>query len=88
MKLPVIVECNAWTLPQERYNTQWVLENEVGIVLHNFREIENAVEKIIEPARLARYRANAAAMHNQAVFEIPGMMGQILERMPSANAAD
>jgi glycosyl transferase family 28 len=88
MKLPVIVECNAWTLPQERYNTQWVLENEVGIVLHHFREIENAVKKIIEPATLARYRANAAAMHNQAVFEIPGMMDQILERMSSANAAD
>jgi hypothetical protein len=88
MKLPVIVECNAWTLPQERYNTQWVLENEVGIVLRNFREIESAVAQIIEPATLARYRANAAALHNQAVFEIPGMMGQILERMPSANAAD
>ena len=88
MKLPVIVECNAWTLPQERYNTQWVLENEVGIVLRNFREIEGAVAQIIEPATLARYRANAAALHNQAVFEIPGMMGQILERMPSANAAD
>jgi 1,2-diacylglycerol 3-beta-galactosyltransferase len=51
MKLPVIVECNAWTLPQERYNTQWVLENEVGIVLRNFREIVNAVGKIIEPAK-------------------------------------
>lgn len=88
MKLPVIVECNAWTLPQERYNTQWVLENEVGIVLRNFREIESAVAQIIEPATLARYQANAAALHNQAVFEIPGMMGQILERMPSANAAD
>jgi Glycosyltransferase family 28 C-terminal domain len=88
MKLPVIVECNAWTLPQERYNTQWVMENEVGIVLHSFREIENAVTRMIEPATLARYRANAAALHNQAVFEIPGMMDQILERMPSANAAD
>ena len=88
MKLPVIVECNAWTLPQERYNTQWVLENEVGIVLHDFREIQNAVKKIIEPATLARYRANAATLHNQAVFEIPGMMGRILERVISANAAD
>ena len=88
MKLPVIVECNAWTLPQERYNTQWVMENEVGIVLHSFREIENAVTRMIEPATLPRYRANAAALYNQAIFEIPGMMGQILERMPSANAAD
>ncbi len=26
MKLPVIVERNAWTLPQERYNADWVTE--------------------------------------------------------------
>ncbi len=26
MKLPVIVELNAWTLPQERYNAEWVRE--------------------------------------------------------------
>ena len=38
MHLPVIVECNAWTLPQERYNTEWVVEKEVGVVLRNFTE--------------------------------------------------
>jgi len=38
-KLPVILECNAWTLPQERYNTEWVREKRVGIVLRNFRQI-------------------------------------------------
>jgi len=27
-KLPVILECNAWTLPQERYNTEWVRKSE------------------------------------------------------------
>src|SRR5436305_3363308 len=37
MKLPVIVERNAWTLPQERYNAEWVVQNQVGIVLKNFR---------------------------------------------------
>ena len=26
MELPVIVECNAWTLPQERYNAEWIVE--------------------------------------------------------------
>ena len=26
MRLPVIVERNAWTLPQERYNADWVRE--------------------------------------------------------------
>ncbi len=80
MHLPVIVERNAWTLPQERYNADWILENEVGVVLHSFRDIEKAVAQIIEPAALARYRSNTAAMKNQAVFEIPGFLNKILEQ--------
>jgi 1,2-diacylglycerol 3-beta-galactosyltransferase len=87
MKLPVIVACNAWTLPQERYNAQWVLENEVGVVLKSFREIVPAVGRMIEPANLARFRANAAGLKNRAVFEIPGMLEQILEKSGSAAQA-
>ncbi|HUO34971.1 MAG TPA: glycosyltransferase [Candidatus Acidoferrum sp.] len=87
MRLPVIVECNAWTLPQERYNAEWVLEKEVGIVLKSFREINPAVAQLIDPAALARYRANAAALHNRAVFEIPAMLGQILGRSRNACSA-
>ena len=87
MKLPVIVECNAWTLPQERYNADWVVEKQVGIVLRNFRKIDEAVAQLIEPAALARYRANAAAIHNRAVFEIPGILEQILERSRSSNTS-
>jgi hypothetical protein len=83
MWLPVIVERNAWTLPQERYNADWVLENEVGEVLESFREIVPAVARLIEPATLVRYRANAAAMKNQAVFEIPGILQTIFERSNS-----
>jgi 1,2-diacylglycerol 3-beta-galactosyltransferase len=90
MKLPVIVECNAWTLPQERYNTRWVLQKEVGIVLHNFREIQKAVAQMIEPATLARYRANAAVLRNEAVFEIPGMIEKVLQtsRHPGSHSAE
>ena len=80
MHLPVIVERNAWTLPQERYNADWVLENEVGLVLPNFRDIDKAVALLIEPETLARYRRNATAMKNQAVFEIPVFLQKILER--------
>jgi UDP-N-acetylglucosamine:LPS N-acetylglucosamine transferase len=80
MHLPVIVELNAWTLPQERYNADWILENEVGVVLNSFRDIEQAVAQLIEPAALARYRRNAAAMRNQAVFEIPSFLNKILEQ--------
>jgi Glycosyltransferase family 28 C-terminal domain len=78
MRLPVIVECNSWTLPQERYNCTWVLEKEVGIVLKNFKNIEGAAAQMIQPANLARFRSNAEALHNQAVFEIPDMLEKIL----------
>jgi UDP-N-acetylglucosamine:LPS N-acetylglucosamine transferase len=80
MRLPVIVERNAWTLPQERYNADWVLENEVGLVLPNFRDIDKAVALLIEPETLARYCRNATAMKNQAVFEIPAFLKKILEQ--------
>ncbi len=78
MKLPVIVERNAWNLPQERYNCEWVLEQGVGMVLPNFRGIGRAVEELLEPDTYARMRANAAALSNRAVFEIPEMLDRIL----------
>lgn len=78
MGLPVIVERNAWTLPQERYNCTWVVENEVGVVFKSFKNIESAVAKMIEPEILSRYRPNAQSLQNRAVFEIPDMLDQIL----------
>jgi UDP-N-acetylglucosamine:LPS N-acetylglucosamine transferase len=83
-QLPVIVECNAWTLPQERYNATWVVENQVGVVLRSFAKIDQAVANLIEPATLARYRAKAAALHNRAVFEIPEILEKIFERTQPA----
>jgi 1,2-diacylglycerol 3-beta-galactosyltransferase len=88
MRLPVIVERNAWTLPQERYNADWVLENEVGVVLDSFRDIEKAVAQMIEPAALARYRSNTEAMKNQAVFEIPNFLKKILEQSRAGAVAN
>ncbi len=78
MKLPVIITRNAWTLPQERHNAEWVLEKEVGLVLPGFRRIDQAVDRLLEPGALARYRANAAALNNRAVFEVPDLLARIL----------
>ena len=88
MHLPVIVERNAWTLPQERYNADWILENEVGEVLNSFRQIVPAVARLIDPATLTRYRANAVAMKNRAVFEIPDILQKILEHSHSSVKAE
>src|ERR1700691_5230543 len=45
-RLPVIVVRNAWTMPQERYNTQWVKDQGVGLVLESFRVVRPAVEEL------------------------------------------
>ena len=79
MKLPVIVERNAWTLPQERYNADWVVEKQVGIVVRSFRHITQAVGDLLAPETYRRFRANAAALENRAVFEIPDILQRILE---------
>ena len=80
MKLPVIVERNAWTLPQERYNTDWVREKGVGIVVDNFSEIRKAVSELLKPARLSELQQNVAKINNRAVFEIPDILQRILDR--------
>ena len=79
MHLPVIVACNSWTLPQERYNADYIVEKHVGVVLRNFRDIERAAGQLVEPSALARYRANTIALNNQAVFEIPTFLEKIFE---------
>jgi 1,2-diacylglycerol 3-beta-galactosyltransferase len=83
MKLPVILECNARTLPQERYNAAWVVEKQVGLVLRSFRHITRTVEALLDPANFARFHSNAAALNNRAVFEIPGMLREILAKSRS-----
>ncbi|HTA71243.1 MAG TPA: hypothetical protein VK776_23315 [Bryobacteraceae bacterium] len=80
MHLPVMVERNAWTLPQERYNTEWIREKDVGVVLKSFREIDTGVRTLLEPGNFARFRANAAAIKNRAAFEIPDMLDAILQQ--------
>ena len=79
MGLPVIIERNAWTLPQERYNTEWVREEKVGLVVSNFRQIEGAVAELLRPESLATFQSNIRRRHNRALFEIPEIFKRILE---------
>jgi 1,2-diacylglycerol 3-beta-galactosyltransferase len=77
MKLPVIVERNAWTLPQERYNAEWVRERQAGMVVTSFRGIDESVKELL--ASLDSYRESVARIENRAVFEIPEILAVILE---------
>jgi len=77
-RLPVLIECNAWTMPQERYNAEWVKEKGVGIVLKSFKDVAEGVKQMLEPATLAEFRKNVAAQENRAVFEIPEILARLL----------
>jgi len=74
-----VVERNAWTLPQERYNTEWIHEKQVGVVLPSFREIDAGLRELLDADNFVRFRGNAAAITNRAVFEIPEILASLLE---------
>ena len=72
--LPVIVECNAKTLPQERYNAEWVTEKGFGIVVSTFREIAPSVEHLLGPSTFEQFRKNVSAYSNHALQEVPAIL--------------
>ena len=79
MGLPVIIERNHWTLPQERYNADWVEEQKVGISLRNFKkEITGAVGRMLDSATRCEFVKHVKRQENRAVFEIPEILERIL----------
>jgi len=76
--LPVLVECNSSTLPQERFNTEWVTEKRVGIVIKSFGNVVPAVKALLEPGKLPALKRNVGALQNRAVFEIPEFLSSLL----------
>jgi UDP-N-acetylglucosamine:LPS N-acetylglucosamine transferase len=80
-RLPVIVVRNSWTMPQERYNTDWIRDNGLGMVLRSFRAIGPAVQEL--SGRLDEYAARVRRIENRAVFEIPQILARMLARHAS-----
>ncbi len=86
--LPLIVVCNAWTLPQERYNAEWIRSNRFGIVLRSFDDINRALAEMLGPG--AMFRPNVAQYFNCAVFEVVDILQQIMDEphLPVSGASD
>ena len=79
MGLPVIIERNYWTLPQERFNADWVEQQGVGISLHSFRhQIVDAVLRMVDPVKRCEFVKRVGEQKNRAVFEIPEILEKIL----------
>ncbi|HEU0106474.1 MAG TPA: hypothetical protein VFT38_09900, partial [Vicinamibacteria bacterium] len=81
-RVPTVVPCNAHTIPQERYNATFLAENELGVVVRQWREIPAAVSALAaDPVRRARMRRRLESLPpNRAVFEVL----EILDRELSA----
>lgn len=84
--LPVIVECNGKTLPQERYNAEWVAEKGYGIVVPSFREIAPAVKRLIQPAAFQEFSRNTGKYRNQALAEVSEILDRCFEKTQTPEA--
>ena len=78
--LPIIVECNGATLPQERYNAKWVTEKGYGIVVPSFKGIAIAVGRLLQNQNFTKFRRNVSAYSNRALFEVPVILENVLEK--------
>jgi 1,2-diacylglycerol 3-beta-galactosyltransferase len=86
MGLPVIVERNAWTMVQERFNTDWIAQNQLGIVLPSLRQIALAVSTMLDREQFLRLRAGVKALDNRAVFEVPEILAALISHHRAANS--
>jgi 1,2-diacylglycerol 3-beta-galactosyltransferase len=74
--VPVVVTCNAWTVPQERANAEWVRAEGLGLVARDWREMAAATVSLgASDERLGALRRRVACLpRNQAVFEALGII--------------
>jgi UDP-N-acetylglucosamine:LPS N-acetylglucosamine transferase len=76
--VPVVLTANRRTIPQERFNTRFVADRGLGLVVRHWREIPPAVAALAaDPGRLATFRANIAALpRNRAVYDALEVIGR------------
>ena len=91
MGLPVVVESNARTLVQERYNATWVEEQGLGIALSSFSDVDRAMQYLLAGSVLEEYKARVRSHKNTAIFELPDLLDRIFRdahaAVPHAHAA-
>jgi hypothetical protein len=81
--LPVAVQRNAWTLAHERFNADWVEQEQLGMAFRSFSELPGLVRRMLVPERYAALQERIRSFRNEAVYEIPDLLAEILSSAPS-----
>ncbi len=74
--LPVVTWTGASTMPQERYNVQWLLDQGVAVVVDSPRRVRAGVEQMID--RLPAYAKAVRDVENHAVYEVVDLIERLL----------
>ncbi len=84
-KVPVVVIRNRHTIPQERFNTDYVARHGLGRVVSHWREVPTAVGALRDPAEGEAVRTRLGDLPpNRAVYEVLQTIDQEVERGVSA----
>ena len=72
LQVPVVVCCNAHTIPQERFNVRFVESEGLGVAVDGWRDMAAAAGRLLaDPAALGVLRRNLARLpENRAVYEV------------------
>ena len=84
--LPVVTFRTAATMPQERYNADWIRQHDLGRVVDRMSALPAAVETLL--ADLSGYRGRLRALDNRAVFEVPALLDRLMRARPERDRAD
>ena len=71
-RVPVVLCCNAHTIPQERFNVRFVESHGLGVSVDGWAEMAGAAARLLGSAEtLADFRRNLARLpENRAVYEV------------------
>jgi UDP-N-acetylglucosamine:LPS N-acetylglucosamine transferase len=84
--LPVVTFRNASTMPQERYNTRWVQDHDVGRVVASTRALRPAIASLL--GELDAVRSRVARIENRAVFEVADLLAALLKPVHGTQTSD
>ncbi len=78
-RVPVVVARNVHTIPQERFNTDFVRDRGLGLVVSHWTRIPRAVLGLLRdaPARTAIRERLAALPENRAVYEVIDLLARL-----------